>query len=192
MESNQIGIAANVERARAYLAATVALTPDSPPADLLAAAAEYRVHLAALLDVIDDQYIAYPEPAGEQARLRAELLAEVPAWLHEYALTGATATDLSLHPGGTIAIVTIWLRAARREAPADTAEALTALAARIDEQLADETANRQAIAEEASARIKGIARQLPRREGAAHRPGDAGDLLPRGPGGAAAARRRRG
>ena len=53
---------------------------------------------------------------------------------------------------------------ARREAPADTAEALTALAARIDEQLADETANRQAIAEEASARIKGIARQLPRRE----------------------------
>jgi hypothetical protein len=157
-------LAQKIEAARSYLAATVALTPDSPPADLLAAAAEYRVHLAALLEVIDDQWITYPEPAGEQARLRAELLAEVPAWLHEYALTGAVATDLSRHPGGTIATVTSWLRAVRRETPADTAEALTALAARIDEQLADETGSRQAIAEEASARIKDIAWQLPRRE----------------------------
>jgi hypothetical protein len=32
-----------------------------------------------MLDLIDDQYIGYPPPAGERARIRAELLAEVPA-----------------------------------------------------------------------------------------------------------------
>lgn len=73
-------------------------------------------HLGALLDVIDDQYIAHPAPEGEQARRRDELLAQVPVSLREYALTQATATDLARAPGDTILTVTDWLRAARRGA----------------------------------------------------------------------------
>jgi hypothetical protein len=155
-----------IERARAYLAATVALTPDTPAAELLTAAAECRAHLAGTLGIIDDQYLAYPAPDGEQARLRDELLAEVPDSQRaegspdiDYAR--AVATSLARMPGDNVVAVTRWLRAARQEAPVAVAgDALTALATWIDEQLADETAGRQEIAQEASGRVKDVALQL--------------------------------
>ncbi len=152
-ESNQTREA--IDRARAYLAdiraGHVSMADEGAPFTTLSG------HLSALLDIIDEQWIAYPAPEGEQAQLRAELLAEVPARLRAYALSEAVATDLSRHPGDTIQTVTSWLRAARREsAAAEAREALTVLAGWIDAQLSDETASRQYTAEQASARIKDI------------------------------------
>lgn len=66
-----------IERARAYLAdiraGHVSFADEGAPFMTLAG------HLGALLEVIDDNYLAEPLPEGEQARLRDELLAEVPA-----------------------------------------------------------------------------------------------------------------
>ncbi|HUY51679.1 MAG TPA: hypothetical protein VMV92_39245 [Streptosporangiaceae bacterium] len=93
-----------IERARAYLAATVTLTPDTPPAELLAAAAQCRAHLAGILAIIGGLRPGHGEPYG----------------------TGAELTAL-----------TTW----------------------IDRQLEDKTASRQAIAEQASARVKDITLQ---------------------------------
>lgn len=153
-ESNQTREA--IDRARAYLAdiraGQISTAGEAPFATLTG-------HLSALLDIIDEQWIGAPPPQGEQARLRAELLAQVPARLRVYALSGAVATDLARQPGDTIQTVTDWLRAARREAPrtGGAAGALTALAAWMDAQLEDETASRQYIAEEALAGIRDLA-----------------------------------
>jgi hypothetical protein len=155
-ESNQTREA--IDRARAYLAD---IRAGHVIADEGAPFATLTSHASALLDIIDEQWISYPAPEGEQAQLRAELLAQVPASLRDYALSGAVATDLSRHPGDTIQTVTDWLRAARREAPApEAAGALTTLAAWMDAQLEDEAASRQYIAEHAAARIREVALQL--------------------------------
>ena len=76
-------------------------------------------YLDDLLEIIDDQWIAYPLPEGEQARVRDELLAEVPAGLR---LPGpqpgdfawAVATALARQPGDGAQAVTEWLRATRQ------------------------------------------------------------------------------
>ncbi|MGH3126090.1 MAG: hypothetical protein ACRDND_34370 [Streptosporangiaceae bacterium] len=148
-----------IERARAYLAdihaGHVSMADESAPFTTLTG------HLEVLLGIIDDQHLAYPAPEGEQARLRAELLAEVPARDRGYALTQAVATDLSRHPGDSIVVVTRWLRDARLQGGASAAAAaLTETADWIDAQLEDETASRQVIAGQASARMKTAAAQL--------------------------------
>ena len=65
-----------IERAWAYLAGVRTVTSGTPAGDVVQRLAG---RLGDMLDLIDDQYIGYPPPAGERARIRAELLAEVPA-----------------------------------------------------------------------------------------------------------------
>jgi len=105
-----------IERARAYLAdiraGHVSFADEGAPFMTLSG------HLAALLDIIDDQYLAFPLPEGEQARVRDELLAEVPASQRlpdpqpgDFAW--AVSTALVRQPGDVAQAVTEWLRAAR-------------------------------------------------------------------------------
>jgi hypothetical protein len=92
-------------------------------------------YLSDVLDVLEDQYVEQPSPGGAQERLRAELLAEVPASQRatgEHAGTDeavAVATLLAGMPGDQAEIVTGWLRAARREVlpPAQLATVLAGL-----------------------------------------------------------------
>ncbi|MFI5065954.1 MAG: hypothetical protein ACHP9Z_18530 [Streptosporangiales bacterium] len=110
-----------IERARHYLAdiraGHVSFADEGAPFMTLSG------HLAVLLGIIDDQWIAYPLPEGEQARVRDGLLAEVPASQRlpdpepgDFAW--AVATALVRQPGDVAQAVTEWLRAARRESPA--------------------------------------------------------------------------
>ena len=165
-----------IEKARAYLAdiraGHVSFADEGAPFTTLAG------FLGDLLGIIDDQCLAYPLPEGEQARVRDELLAEVPASLRlsdpqpgDFAW--AVATALVRQPGDVAQAVAEWLRAARREVPA--AAALAALAGWIDGQLEDETASRQYIAEQAAARVRDIAGHWPAaRPASERRPGRPG------------------
>lgn len=74
-------------------------------------------HLEALLRVIDEQYLAVPEPTAEQARRRDAILAELPAGQRvegaDIDCATAAAVTLARLPGDTAVIVTRWLQAVK-------------------------------------------------------------------------------
>lgn len=120
-----------IERARAYLAGVRTVTSATPAGDVVQRLAG---HLGEMLAIVDDQYLCLPPPAGERARARAELLAEVPAserapGYPDADFSAAVATTLVRVPGDVAAAVTRWLRAAKREAGLTPAQRATALGA---------------------------------------------------------------